>query len=379
MKKKVSIVTSGHPYFDERIFYKFARSLNKNEYQVSILCSTVESETELVKDNIHIIGFNGSNLKKSEKVSKFVKYLTKISPDVIICCEPLPILAANKIRTTRKDVRIIYDITEWYPHQNMLKNFGGIKWIINYIYLFLFNVYAASLCDHLIIGEKSKAIPYKIFLPFLEKTIIGYYPSHEFFEYSRPPCDNNSFTICYVGIINKQRGIFSFLEVLKRLNSLNPKLNFRAKVIGAFENELFKQKVSELIKSNKKLNVAFTGWVSYDKLSDHLKDVDVCLDIREKNFVYNRSFPIKIFEFMACGKPVIYSDIKPLLKFKEFDEIGFLVNPMNIDLICEKIFLYLENPTLLQKHSQAARLLFEKKYNWGKIENLLLGIIEGIS
>ena len=127
MKKKVSIVTSGHPYYDERIFYKFARSLNKNGYEVSIICSTVESDIDLVKDSIHIIGFNGSNLKKSEKVSKFYDYLTKTKPNVIICCEPLPILAANKIRKERKNVRIIYDITEWYPHQNMLKNLAALN------------------------------------------------------------------------------------------------------------------------------------------------------------------------------------------------------------------------------------------------------------
>ena len=179
MKKKVSIVTSGHPYYDERIFYKFARSLNKNGYEVSIICSTVETEIDFVKDGIHIIGFDGSNLKKSEKVSKFYDYLTKTKLDVIICCEPLPILAANKIRKERKKVRIIYDITEWYPHQNMLKQLVGLKWIINYLYLFLFNVYAASLCNQLIIGEKSKAIPYKVFLPFLKKTIIGYYASQK--------------------------------------------------------------------------------------------------------------------------------------------------------------------------------------------------------
>jgi len=82
---------------------------------------------------------------------------------------------------------------------------------------------------------------------------------------------------------------------------------------------------------------------------------------------------------MACGKPVIYSNVKPLVKFKEINQFGFLVNPTDIDLICKKISLYLENPLLLQKHSQAARSLFEEKYNWEKIEKLLLGIIEANS
>ena len=197
-----------------------------------------------------------------------------------------------------------------------------------------------------------------------------------FSNYSPPPYDNSTFTICYVGIINKERGIFSFLNVLKRLKSLNPKLNFVAKVIGDYENDLVKHKVSEFIASNKEMNLDFKGWVPYDKLSDQLKDVDLCLDLREKNFVYDHSFPIKIFEFMACGKPVIYSDTKSLLKFKEINEFGFLVNPNDIDLICKKISLYLENPSLLQNHSHAARSLFEKKYNWEKIENLFLTVIE---
>ena len=124
------------------------------------------------------------------------------------------------------------------------------------------------------------------------------------------------------------------------------------------------------------MNVEFTGWLSYDKLSEQLKDVDICLDLREKNFVYDHSFPIKIFEFMACGKPVIYSDTKSLLKFKEINKFGFLVNPTDTDLICKKISMYLENPSLLQEHSHKARLLFEKKYNWDEIENLFITVIE---
>lgn len=376
MKKKVSIVTSGHPYLDERIFYKFASSLNKNGYEVSIICSTVESSVDIVKDDIHIIGFNGSNLKKSEKVSKFEKYLKHTMPDSIICCEPLPILAANRIRKRNKKVKIIYDVTEWYPHQNMLKDLGRIQRIISFIYLFFFNIYTASLCQLIIIGEKNKSRPYKIFLPFKKKVEIGYYPSREFFEFAPPPLDDKTFTICYVGIINKQRGIFSFLEVTKKLRSLYKNVIINAKIIGDFEDDLIKHQVSNFVNENKLTNITFVPRMAYEELSAHLREVDICLDLREKNFVYNNSFPIKIFEFMACGKPVIYSDIKPLLKFKALNEFGFLVDPAEIDIVCNKIGLYINNHALLQNHSQAARRLFEKKYNWEKIESALLSAVK---
>jgi glycosyltransferase involved in cell wall biosynthesis len=375
MKKKISIITSGHPYYDERIFYKFARSLNKNGYEVSIICSTVESEMDSVKDNIRIIGFNGSNLKKFVKLNKFEECLRNIKPDVIICCEPLPILAANKIRKENKFVKIIYDVTEWYPHQNMLKYRRGIKWFASYAYFFLFNIYAASLCNHLIIGEKRKAISYKIFLPFHKRTIIDYYSSYRHFNYSPLKFDGKTFTICFVGKISEERGIFSFLGVLNSLNTLYPNLEICAKIIGDFDNEITKNKVDEFIRANGELITEFTGWIPYENLSDSLENVHLCLDLREKNFVYNHSFPIKIFEFMACGKPVIYSDVQPLKEFVDLNKFGFLVNPKNIGTICQKISLYIEDSSLLKEHSKNARSLFEKKYNWEKIEPLLIFVV----
>jgi glycosyltransferase involved in cell wall biosynthesis len=376
MKKKISIVTSGHPYYDERIFYKFARSLVKNDYDVSIICSTAESEIDFTKDNIHIIGFDGSNLNKSKKVSKFEEYLKTTAPDVIICCEPLPILAANRIRKKSKHVKIIYDITEWYPHQNMLKQLNNLTRKLNAIYLFLFNIYAASRSNFLIIGEARKAIPYKIFLPLYKKKIIGYYPSKEFFKYSAPPYDNKTLTICYVGIINKERGIFTFLSVIKKLQTDFPNISILGKIIGNFEDETVNKKVLEFINSNTNLRIELVPRVSYEEMSKQLIDVDICLDLRIKNFVYNNSFPIKIFDFMACGKPVVYSSIKPLTRFSDINKFGFLVDPNNLDSICKQIALYIENPELLQTHSQKARKLFENKYNWESIENLLLDAIE---
>lgn len=378
MKKKISIVTSGHPYYDERIFYKFARSLNKNGYEVSIICSTVESEIDLVKDNIHIKGFNGSNLKKSQKVSKFADYLKNIKPDVIICCEPLPILAAGKIRRSNKKVKIIYDVTEWYPHQNMLKNLSGINWVFSYFYLFIFNIFCASKSDHLIFGEKKKAVPYKIFLPFKTKSFINYYPSLDFARNYLPHFDPSSFTVAYVGIINKQRGIFTFLNVMQKVQAQLPGLKIKGKIIGNFEDEDIEMLIHEHVENRQITGITFTGRIPYTELSNQLYDVSLCLDLRERNFFYNNSFPIKIFEFMACGKPVVYSNIKSLSKFSDINKIGYLVDPSNIDKICSTVINYINDQQLLRQHSKEARLLFENKYNWEKIESELLLIVSQI-
>ena len=106
----IVIVTSGHPPLDERIFYKFGISLKNSGYNVTIVCSTQEIDTE--KEKIKIRGFVDESLNKRQKIHQLYNYILQFSPDLIICCEPLTILAANRYRKKGfKGTKIIYDIT----------------------------------------------------------------------------------------------------------------------------------------------------------------------------------------------------------------------------------------------------------------------------
>ena len=85
----------------------------------------------------------------------------------------------------------------------------------------------------------------------------------------------------------------------------------------------------EIISEIKNLTVEFVDWTDYDKMSPVIEKMDICFDLRERNFIYSNSLPIKIFEYMACGKPFIYSDIKPIRDEIDYEKYGFLVNPDN--------------------------------------------------
>ncbi len=377
MKKKVSIVTSGHPFLDERIFYKFARSLNKNGYEVSIICSTVDDSLDIIKDDIQIIGFNGSNLKKSEKVSKFEGYLKCTMPDLIICCEPLPILAANRIRKQNKKVKIVYDVTEWYP-ENVAFKFSGIKKINTYLRLFIFNVYAANLSDVIIIGEKGKKKRYDLIAPCKAKKIISYYPVLEFFDFSPPIFNDDELILCYAGLLKLDRGIKQLLETARGMAKLNKELRIKVKLVGKFESQIEERRIKELIQKADQIEVEICGWFEYSQISNQLSNAHLCFDLRERNFIYNNSLPIKIFEYMACGKPFIYSDIKPIKRGIEFEECGFLVDPNDLAEIIKTVEKYYKNKGLLTLHSNNARTLIEERYNWEKESGKLISLINSL-
>lgn len=378
MKKKIAIVTSGHPYYDERIFCKFARTLNKNGYEVSIICSTTESEVDLVKDNIHIIGFNGSSLKKSQKVSKFFEFLKSIKPDLIICCEPLPILAANKIRRQRKNVRIIYDVTEWYP-ENVAFKLSGINKYITYITLFILNILASNLSDVIIIGETVKKKRYNVIAPFKQKCVISYFPVIESFNYSPPKFDSKKLVLCYAGLIKFDRGIEQLFQVAQRIAERHKELEIILKLVGRFESNTEEKEFENLVKDSEKLAIEIMGWSEYPEISKQISNAHICFDLRDRNFIYNNSLPIKIFEYMACGKPYIFTDIKPLREEADFEKCGFLVNPYDLDDIVDKVEKYLNNQDMLALHSKTGRMLIEKSYNWEKESMKLLELLNSLN
>ncbi|MGE5364649.1 MAG: glycosyltransferase [Bacteroidota bacterium] len=387
MNKSIAILTTGHPAFDERIFYKFAHSFSRHGCRVKIISSYSDPDilsTESKRHNfpvegvpIEVAGINENDKKdRHRKIACFTDHLDKFRPDVVICCEPMLLLAANRYKKKIKSPILIFsDITEWYP-DNYVSKFSGLKYLIMYASMTLFNIYATNLADRLIIGETGKAARYKLLSPLKKKTIIGYYPVLEYFTYSPPPFDGKVFTICFSGILSPERGVIRVIDVASELANRFPSVRIRLKLFGRFRNAEEKQAVLLATENNKNAEYIFADWTEYTNISEVLRDTDICIDLREGNFIYRNSLPIKIFEYMACGKPVIYPDIEPIRNELNVEEFGCLVDTANISAVADKIACYISDNTLLLKHSLRARELTESKYNWSVLEPLLLQTIE---
>ena len=371
-KKRICLVTSGHPPFDERIFWKFSKSLKDSGYSVSIFCST--QEINRVVDEIIITGFDGISFPKKKKIDSFFKLLNKFNPDLIICSEMLPVFAALKFRKRNPNTKIILDTSEWFP-ENVAFKFTGLKRWLKYFQLLIPYLFILQKVDHLIIGEVSKKKRYDFLASSKPKTIIGYYPVVKYFKYKKPDLSKEEIILGYAGVITFERGIKNLLQASVSIADKFPKKKFKLLLFGRFtyqleENE-FKEKISEI----KNLTVEFVDWTDYDKMSSVIERMDICFDLRVRNFIYSNSLPIKIFEYMACGKPFIYSDIKPIRDEIDYQKFGFLVNPENEKEIVNSIEAYLNKPELALQHSMNARKLIEENKNWESESNKLIELV----
>ena len=71
-----------------------ARSLSEHGNNVEIVSSKLNLME--VVDGIKLNCFAGDNLSKRDKLSQFVERLSGFTPEIIICSEPLTVLAAKQ-------------------------------------------------------------------------------------------------------------------------------------------------------------------------------------------------------------------------------------------------------------------------------------------
>lgn len=373
---KISFLTSSHDPYDERIYWNMAKALLERNFKVFIFSG--KCEVENYSKNLLVKGFNGKGLTKKDKINRFFEFLWESKPDIIICTEPLTILVANKYKkiATQK-VRIIYDITEWYPSIRIMDYYFWPKGLVIYLKKFLYNYYISRLADSFIFGEIYKSKTYRFLFPGKDFIFLAYYPDIRHFPYVEPVPIKDSLLMSYSGRISYDRGFHNFIRTMNALKNRKENLHITINIIGWYDNDNDndKKRCNEIINSiDKRISVNFINKLEYDKYVQSIKNTDIFLDLRKINVESNLCLPIKIFDYAALGRPVIYSKLKSLDEIA-ISKFGYVVEPDNINSIVDILISYIENGSLYINHCMNARKLAIERYNWKNIENDLIDFL----
>ena len=153
---------------------------------------------------------------------------------------------------------------------------------------------------------------------------------------------------------------------------------FKLLMFGRFTYNEEENNFNQALRNYDSVKVELVDWAEYDKMSSIIEKMDICFDMRKRNFIYRNSLPIKIFEYMACGKPFIFSNIKPIKDEIDVEQYGLLVNPEDDNEVIKAAETYLLNPALAEKHSENSRQLIEKEKNWENESKKLIDLINDL-
>jgi len=372
--QKICFLQVAHMPDDDRVWFHQAKLLKENGFYVSIISTrTNHSESE------NVFCFNDSGMKKTVVNQKILKILHKINPDLIICDNPLSVFfASNYKKKKNKSIRIIMDVTEWYPSKKNLVNLTCFKRFIKKTGLQCLNFFCGFFVNGFIFGEKDKAKLYKKYFKKKPCLDLPYYPDLKYIEKEKPKEDFLSWKFLYCGPLNKDKGFYNVIETMKLSAHENLIHSFILNIISKDVLDEEQRKIIYNIPNN--LEIKFLDYLPFEMFCKEIARYDIFLDLRVKDKENNLCLPIKLFYYMACGKPAIFSDLDAIRsQVPEINEFACLTNPIDYNNISRIISDYVTNTEKYAQHSAAALKYSCEKYNWSMLSGRLLKFIQEVS
>jgi len=171
----------------------------------------------------------------------------------------------------------------------------------------------------------------------------------------------NDYIVAFIGNLAPHHGIEYLIKSAPLVLNVLPNTKFLIVGDGAIKKELIN--LSERIGVSDE--IIFTGRVSYEIVPLYINMADVCVApfIRARNERIGLS-PLKIYEYLACGKPVVASDIKGVGDLLRHSNAGIAVTPEDPVELANAIIKLLKDEELRRQMGENGRKVVVNNYSW---------------
>jgi glycosyltransferase involved in cell wall biosynthesis len=180
------------------------------------------------------------------------------------------------------------------------------------------------------------------------------------------------FIVLYAGIFGLAQGMEQLCELVGHLSSNH---NIHFVFIG--EGPL-KARVLAIKEENRLDNLTVLDEVPRDRIPDYISAADCCLVPLKKNPLFLGALPSKMFDCMACERPVILSVDGEARRVLEASLGGLYVEPENTGQMAEAILTLFDSPELCKKMGKAGRAFVSKNFSRKKEAQRLANILEDL-
>jgi glycosyltransferase involved in cell wall biosynthesis len=163
--------------------------------------------------------------------------------------------------------------------------------------------------------------------------------------------EGRTFTIGYAGHLYPWKGADLVIEAVAAI------LDARGTIVGGHDGEPDLERLKAFAAElNCASRITFTGLVSPSQVAATLTDMDVLVLPNRASAISNEfTSPLKLFEYMASGRPIVASDLPSLREVLRDGENALLVEPGNPQALVAAIRRIKEDRALGTRLADAAR------------------------
>lgn len=176
-----------------------------------------------------------------------------------------------------------------------------------------------------------------------------------------------NYLVVYSGGLYKFKGVDLLLEVAKQL----PHIQF----VFAGGNDAKLTKYREIIKEKQISNAIFLGYLQHEQLPSLLQAADILAHPHCSGEAATFTSPLKFFEYLASGTPIVATEIPPLLEFKDRDIVAAWCETDNPTAYTNALTKALEtHPYKVDGYAQ--QIDFARQFSWeSRIEKIMNRVI----
>lgn len=345
-----------------RISYDISKYLSKSGHEVTFFASDYKFSQDWVKKEPEIRVYLFKTLLNVANFPITIG-LIKQSRDRLTTFD---IIHMHNYRSFQNIIVAYYAVKLKIPYvlqaHGSLPIMGSNKWLKSIYDIFVGNrllKYAAK-----VIAVSSIEVKQYLDMGVPEEKIVLIPNSIDFPEYQKLPKKGvfkkkiglvkNEKIILYVGRIHRIKGIDILVKAYSSLMSrLN---NVKLVIVGPDDGYL-----SELLKLIKTMaieeSIIFVGALYGKSKIEAYVDADVCV-IPSRYEIWG----IAALEAMACGRPVLATDMGGLKEIISNGETGLLVAPENSEELLDCLTFVLKNPVVAEKMGMRGRDFVEKRF-----------------
>ena len=345
-------LTSVHSALDARIFKKECRSLARAGFDVTLVgphpIDTIEEKVRILSVKKH----RSRIARITRTVWQVFQVAKSLDADVYHFHDPELIPVALLLRKSGKNV--VYDIHEDFPRDLLFKPYLP-RWSRRLLSRVAESLEKAA-CRHFSgLVSVTPSIAARLQTVNQRTVVVCNYPfPEELIGTELPEWESRGLAAAYVGTITPQRGI---AEMVRAMACLPDSLSATLEIAGDCIYE-------GLTKLDGWSRVRFHGALDQPSTYRLLRSARVGIVVEHPIPTFLEAMPVKLFEYMGAGLPVIASNFPLWRKMLSGLECAIFVDPLKVPEIAAALEYLLTHPNEAEAMGRRGQSAVVERLNW---------------
>ncbi|MCA9833924.1 MAG: glycosyltransferase family 4 protein [Thermomicrobiales bacterium] len=367
-RKHIVHLSSVHRAQDTRILHRECRSLVEAGYDVTLIAND-DHDFELHGVQVRVLPKVGGGriLRMLKQVRNLWRMAGEAHADLYHFHDPELIPVGLLLRLRRKPV--IYDVHESVSKQILHKYWipGPLRPVVAGSYRLLERA-IAPLLTAFVAATPGVAS----YFPARKTIVVQNYPVlSELMPADATPRERELLAV-YVGGVTEVRGVREMVAAMAYLPADSP---ITLKIGGPVSPQSL---LTELESAPGSERTEFLGVLDRPAVADLLQRAGVGLVALHPEPNYLDSYPVKLFEYMAAGLPVVASNFPFWEQFVTDVGSGIMVDPLDPQAIADAITLILSDPERAREMGEVGFAAVRDRFNWDSEARKLIALYRSI-